>query len=579
MLDALFEYGARLRGGAELDVSAPMQLTVTQALEVLAAQTPRWQQRLAGPVAALQLRIDGLSHRTGTQLHDMLTAAHHFFRRDGAHTVRAAAATPGVEERFSLLWTDFFSRCLLDWLRDRDLINDADQLDVADTLVECAKLWIRDVAQGLTAEVEPAFCFLDSEREITATFERGPVKLRVRGKPDALVLRTNGEGIEVIDFKLGDPAQAELRIVQALFYMALLERAKGLKCSSGELVFFRANDLSARPVSGAEEVEQAFERFIGNDLAVNRLKQHAALRRQGRVPKWPSNLLITGAVGHGKTTLARCFARAVGRPLVEVQSASLVHGEDLLHAVDECLAAAGQKAEESRDASGHLVLRYPPVVLFLDDVQGLRRRASVWQSLLATPERRVVTPELEADFSQATIIAATSEPSRVPEALMTGFRRIELEPYRQHDIAAMVIATFAQSQLDLPEPLALQIASMGRCNPLRAQLFASELRDRHRASAKATPLTRETLLRLANSHWQVDEHGLAARDYHYLQALESGPKGLPALQHLLPQQDDELIAHIEPYLLHIGAIHRGARGRSLTVLGEQLLHRYRAKER
>jgi len=32
-------------------------------------------------------------------------------------------------------------------------------------------------------------------------------------------------------------------------------------------------------------------------------------------------------------------------------------------------------------------------------------------------------------------------------------------------------------------------------------------------------------------------------------------------------------------LLHIGAIHRGARGRSLTVLGEQLLHRYRAKER
>jgi Holliday junction resolvasome RuvABC ATP-dependent DNA helicase subunit len=52
---------------------------------------------------------------------------------------------------------------------------------------------------------------------------------------------------------------------------------------------------------------------------------------------------------------------------------------------------------------------------------------------------------------------------------------------------------------------------------------------------------------------------------------------LPALQHLLPIQDDEITQHIEPYLLHIGAIHRGPRGRSLTVLGEQLLHRHRAR--
>ena len=74
----------------------------------------------------------------------------------------------------------------------------------------------------------------------------------------------------------------------------------------------------------------------------------------------------------------------------------------------------------------------------------------------------------------------------------------------------------------------------------------------------------------------MDERGLTAKDYQYLQALESGPKGLPALQQLLPFSGTELTATIEPYLVHLGTVYRSARGRVLTVLGEQLLHRRNA---
>lgn len=577
ILDALFEYGARRRSAAEdIDFTAPMQLTMAQAIEVIAAQQPRWKQHLAPALSHLKLRSHDLPRRTGVQLHDMLTAAHQFFRHEAAHTFRAAATTADTQERFSILWTDFFSRCLLDWLRDRDLINDPEHLDLADTLVECAKLWIRQVAECVSEEADPAQFFLDAERDLTATFQRGPVKLKIIGKPEPMLLRPHNGAIEVIEYRLGEPELAELRVVQVLLMMILIEKAKGLTCQQAQMIFFSNDSASGSRIP--MEVETAFSRFIGNEPAVKRLMHQAALVRSGRTLRAPSCLLITGPVGHGKTTLARCFAHAAGRPLVEVQSASLVHGEDLLHASDECLEAANLKAERTTDSAGHPMLRYPPLVIFLDDVHGLRRRASVWQSLITTAERRVVTPEVEADFSNSIIIAASAEPMKVPEALLAGFRRIELEPYRQHDIASMVVSTFEQSKLALPEPLALQIASMGRCNPLRAQLFASELRDRHRASALAMPLNRESLLRLARSQWHVDEHGLADRDYLYLQALESGPKGLPALQHLLPMPDEEITVHIEPYLQHIGAMHRGPRGRSLTVLGEQLLHRHRSRE-
>lgn len=570
ILDALFEHG--VRRGATLD--APMHLTMAHALEVLAAQSTRWQERLGAKAAGMDLRTAGVSRRAAERLHAMLRTTHHFFRREGAVTVSAATETEDREARFTMLWTDLFSRCLLDWLRDHDLIGDPAHLDEADTLVECAKLWVKDLAAQLTSDTDSGTFFLDAERDIQTTFERGPIKLRVRGRPDSLLLRPEDDGVKVISYLLGEPQGVALRVVQMLLNMAVIERTKGLRITGGSIVFFRAQPVDDLVKHLPKEVLEAFEHYVGNEPATLVLKKTAAAARKLKEPCIIEPCLIVGASGVGKTELARCTARALGVPLVAVHAGSIGDADDLVREVSESLEEQHLNPAVHIEGNADPTLRFPPMVLLLDDAQGLRSDAA-WLQQLLSPVRRLRCADGEAHFPHASILAACTDVGKMPPAYAQKFRRIELEPCAVDDVARIVQDIFTTAKLELPSELAVQIARMGRCNPLRARLFASELRDRHTASPNKSPLIRETLMQLAGKHWKVDEHGLGARDYRYLQALESGPKGLPSLQQLLPTLADEFVMHIEPYLLQCGAIHRGPRGRALTVLGEQWLHRNR----
>lgn len=575
ILDALLEYALRHRSSQGHGTEPLLQLTLTQAIDVLAANQARWHKRLSPALATLRLSTEGLPRKVGDHIPALLRTTQEFFRREGAATLHTAAEAETADGKFSVLWTNFFSRCLLDWLRDQDLIGHPENLETADILVECTKLWIQELATLIT---DPPPEFTDTEREITATLERGPVRLRVRGRMEPQIIRQLEHGMQVVDFRFGDPAQAELHIARLLLYMMLIQQLKGKPCTTGRLICFRSRP--ARQIGGSglpvnAEIEQALAPFIGNEPVVHRLKQKAVLARQSKGLGTPERLLISGPVGHGKTLLMRCYTQALGLPLVEFHSPTLTTPKDLIDSLNEQLQDQHIHPELSHHIDGRQQLTYPPLVLFFDDLQALRRRQDPWHGLLQHPSQWVEAGDRIAILSQATILAATQNVATLPEPVLARFQRLELDRYRHEDIARMVTTTLESHHLALPPALAHLIAVMGRCNPMRARLFATELRDRHRAHPDTTPLTRAALMHLATHHWHVDEHGLSARDYQYLQALESGPRGLPALQQLLPMQDEELTAHIEPYLLHIGAIRRNSRGRSITVLGEQLLHRHR----
>ena len=357
--------------------------------------------------------------------------------------------------------------------------------------------------------------------------------------------------------------------------MAMLERARKLPCNGGVLAFFRSRPAHVE-TRFPSQVEQAFAGFLGNVAAVRRLKLGVLLGLRQNPPRMADNYGLNGAAGMGKTELARRVARSLSVPLIELSAGAVKTTADLLGCIDRALLAADRWPVELKEEEGRKVIEYPALVLLLKEAADWRRLAERLRPLLDPQQRRVFTESTTALFPAITLLVATADPAKIPAAFLETCRRIDLEPYRPEEVAVMLRPVFAGRQLQLPDALGGLLARMGRCNPRRALELATEFCDRHERAPDSTPLTREALLKVAREEWHMDERGLTAKDYQYLQALESGPKGLPALQQLLPFSGTELTATIEPYLVHLGTVYRSARGRVLTVLGEQLLHRRNA---
>ncbi len=560
-------------------------VSVSEAKEILKVALPHYR----GSASTLVPQISGgeaVPRQVGELLHRWIHTSTKYFRRTGAKVVRHAA-TLGDDERARLLWTSVFDAVLLGQVQSLPMLEQAQGREACDLAVESLKLWVRDISRRIGASAgtwfDPRVFFLDTEGDLEAVVTIGGRRLHVRGRPDAILFDQTRGHITLCEFKFGGQGELEIQIAQVLMYVRLIQEARKVDVTAGELQVYRARpeavlepgadpavEIQAPASEFPPEVDEGFRGFVGNHAAVRRLKIECTLAlRKGVPPEMPVNLMFCGPAGLGKTELARRVARTLRLPFVNLPAGQAPSVDALMDTIDRTLADAGVEATEVGRDTGRPVRRYPPFVLFLDEIHELRKRADAFLTLLEPGERRAVGSAAVGDFSAATILGATTDRGKLAGPFLSRFRTIDLEPYTEDEVADLIAPLFEAGRPDAGFLTAL--ARTGRLTPRLAIERAREVLTRHEFNPSMYPLTSEGLTRISAEQWGVDENGLGENDRRYLRALRDGPRGQAALASLLPVGREEVERLIEPFLLQLDAVRITSAGRVLTERGRTLI--------
>lgn len=186
---------------------------------------------------------------------------------------------------------------------------------------------------------------------------------------------------------------------------------------------------------------------VGQDEAVETLKTYLA---NGGLPHC---LMLTGPSGVGKTTIARILKdklRCADNDFFEIDCASK-DGPDLI-----------------RDIPDRIRL-YPTLesrVWFLEEIQSLSRAGFAQQAMLKIME----------DFPKhAYFLLATTDPTKVIEAIRTRCKTVQLKPIETKTLSELVVKVGADEGKKISEKVAAEIASAAEGSARRALVLLGEV--------------------------------------------------------------------------------------------------------
>lgn len=308
--------------------------------------------------------------------------------------------------------------------------------------------------------------------------------------------------------------------------------------------------------------------LIGNDLIKKQMEISisAAMRRNTSIP----HMLLSGAAGCGKTSMARYLAERSKCPFLSVVPDELSDYQNVIKILNKL-------NHDNYDDRGNRVGAVTPTILFLDEVHNTPLKG---QELLGLAMERF---EIESKTSQNkfiwtprfTVVGATTMAGKLSKPFIDRFKmNFTFEPYNIAEMREIVrLHAKMRKVIMLPEAVEA-IAKRSRGIPRIAVRFVEMLRD--------LMLTRDSVMatrQLADemfSDLRIDEEGITSVELKLLKCLFSANTsvGLDTLSIATEEDRKTIRESLEPYLIRKGLMAIATRGRVITPAGIEYLESY-----
>jgi len=311
-----------------------------------------------------------------------------------------------------------------------------------------------------------------------------------------------------------------------------------------------ALDLSLRPKTLAEYIGQ--EKIKANlEITV------AAAKKRGEPIE---HVLLYGAPGLGKTTLAHVIANEIGANI---------------------RVTSGPAIEKSGDLAAILTNLEAGDILFIDEIHRLHK--TIEEILYPAMEDYALdiimgkgpsARTLRLDLPKFTIIGATTLASLLSAPLRDRFGITHhLNFYETGDIEKIIKRSAKILGVVIEDDAKAAIASRSRRTPRIANRLLKRVRDYCEVKGDGE-ITLDHCLE-AFKMLEVDELGLDLIDRRILETIatkfKGGPVGLNTLAASTGEEMDTIENMYEPYLMQLGFLDRSPRGRIITHLGYEHL--------
>jgi hypothetical protein len=320
---------------------------------------------------------------------------------------------------------------------------------------------------------------------------------------------------------------------------------------------FQSNERSEEINRAHKAFDSAFEDFIGNTQAIEKLRDDLVDALIKRPPFLPSAYLFKGNPSTGKTTIANKIAKLLGVTFVNLVGTNIRSEADLVEQVDNAFQAAAIVPRVSQNGTHGLPEHeYPECLIFIDEIHLVKSRAQEGLLTLTEPKDRYIRlRDRICRFPRATYMAATTRPSEIDKALLTRFGNpIHLRDYTVQEVAKMLTVKKGEWQ-KWPEPVLCGIAQLARRIPREAERLVQKLHRKMEVSLEKVPL--EVALEKLRLEEGLDRHGLDNVCWSILRYLakQSHPLGRESLAQQIGLTDaGQIIEEKIPTLVSLGLI-------------------------